>query len=112
MIAVSSLLTLLNYLGFEIVKPLISMLFVVIISPLIFMIILGIPKVQPERWLQTPDITTTDLDFGNTTGWLLVPDLGGILWRPFLNNLFWNLNSFDSGAYFSEDVQDIGLMDI
>lgn len=109
MIAVSSVLTLLNYLGFGIVKPLISMLFVVIISPLIFMIMLGIPKVQPERWLQTPDITTTDLDFGNTTGWLLVPDLGGILWRPFLNNLFWSLNSFDSGAYFSEDVQDVGF---
>lgn len=28
--------------------------------------------------------------------------------RPFLNNLFWNLNSFDAGASFAGDIDDPG----
>ena len=32
--------------------------------------------------------------------------MGGVLLRPFLNNLFWNFNSFDNAGSFSEDVQN------
>ena len=33
--------------------------------------------------------------------------LGGVFWRGFLNNLFWNLNSFDSAASFAGEVRDV-----
>lgn len=30
----------------------------------------------------------------------------GVLWKPFINNLWWNLNSFDVGASFAGEVKD------
>jgi hypothetical protein len=33
-----------------------------------------------------------------------------VLWRPFLNNFFWNLNSFDAGGAFVKDIQDPAMM--
>ena len=32
--------------------------------------------------------------------------LSGVMMRPFLNNLFWNFNSFDNAGCFCEDVDD------
>jgi amino acid transporter len=32
--------------------------------------------------------------------------MAGVLWRPFINNLFWNLSSFDVGASFAGEVEN------
>lgn len=34
----------------------------------------------------------------------------GVLWRPFLNNLFWNLNSFDAAGSFAGEIDNAGSM--
>jgi len=42
------------------------------------------------------------------TGETFLPEVTylGILWRPFINNLFWNLNSFDVGATFAGEIEN------
>lgn len=103
----STVLTLINYLGLKIVGETSILICILSMSPFLLAIILGIPKVEPSRWLTMPDpeeITNEP----EMTGILPTIILGGVLWRPFLNNLFWNLNSFDSGASFSAEVKNPG----
>jgi amino acid transporter len=88
-------------------------------SPFIIMTLIGIFQVDPQRWLVMPENgsagpswdgdnytpgTSTFLGGGGWTDMAYT----GIMWRPFLNSLFWNLNSFDSAASFAGDVQDPG----
>ena len=49
------------------------------------------------------------LDDDITGGFFPNSSYGGILWRPFLNNLFWNLNSFDAAGSLVAELDDIGL---
>ena len=44
------------------------------------------------------DETIDSLDDDIAGGFFPNFSTGGVLWRPFLNNLFWNLNSFDNGG--------------
>ena len=83
-------------------------------SPFIILTIVGLPRVVPSRWLQMPEGPTTeedgsgdplfDDDFQTSSGPLPLLTLGGVLWRPYLNNLFWNLNSFDGVASFAGET--------
>jgi len=56
--------------------------------------------------LPNPNLPPDD-DNEMSQGWLPHAYLAGVNWRVFLNNLFWNLNSFDAGASFALDVQEI-----
>jgi amino acid transporter len=70
---------------------------------------MGAPRVNVTKWFKLPDpslIDDTALDMDMGPGFLPRISWGGILWRPFLNNLFWNLNSFDSAASFVTEVSD------
>jgi len=61
-----------------------------------------------DSWLVLPDPNTpSDDDVTMNQGWFPDAYFEGVNWRVFLNNLFWNLNSFDSGAYFVLDVQEM-----
>ena len=80
-------------------------------SPFIVLFLLGIWKVEPSRWFIMPldrsEATDFDaMDDDDGFGLFPNPSLGGILWRPYLNNLFWNLNSFDATGAFAEDVHN------
>jgi len=102
----------LNYLGLEFVGNSSIIIFVLAMSPFVIMIYLGIGKVDPENWFQTPvNVTDTtglfDDDFETAPGLLPLVSFGGILMRPFLNNMFWNLNDYDSAASFAGEVLDI-----
>ena len=68
------------------------------------MAILSIPNIDPRRWLVMPeqDVQTDD----DGVGLITTPLLDNVHWRPLLNNLFWNLNSFDVGASFAGEVRD------
>jgi amino acid transporter len=35
--------------------------------------------------------------------------MGGVLWRPYLNNLFWNLNSFDAAGSLVAELDNTKL---
>lgn len=119
----SILLALLNYRGLEIVGAASIAVCVIAMSPFLIMSFMGLPKIDPNRWFQLPDPNITqgcgdsnyygsDEDaasvtsnwFGNLFGSHLSE---GVLWTPFLNNMFWNLNSFDSASSFAGEVQSV-----
>ena len=104
--AITLCLAALNYTGLEIVGNASLVVCVIAMSPFILMVFIGAPQVDPTRWFQMPEVPEDgtelfDDDFQTSAGPLPLLGLGGILWRLYLNNLFWNLNSFDSVGSFA-----------
>jgi len=102
----------LNYLGLEFVGNSSIIICIIAMSPFLMMFFVGIGKVDTDNWYQRPvNVTDStglfDDDFETAPGLLPLVSLSGIIIRPFLNNMFWNLNSFDSAASFAEEVLDI-----
>jgi amino acid transporter len=110
LMAITICLAMFNYTGLEIVGNASLMICVIAMSPFLIMTILGAPKVVPSRWFQMPEAATDgsynnfDDDFETSSGPLPLLTLGGILWRPYLNNMFWNLNSFDNAGSFAGET--------
>jgi amino acid transporter len=106
-----TILAYINFLGLKVVANMSIVICILSMSPFIIMTLLGIFQVDPQRWLVMPEKVSVgpfwDDEVQGGGGWT---DMAytGILWRPFLNSLFWNLNSFDSAASFAGDVQDPG----
>ncbi len=122
----SILLGLLNYRGLEIVGNASIVVCVIAMSPFIIMIVIGIPQVDPRRWLQLPDCNITmfvdddftidhdysyncDMQNQTSSSFLdaVISSGRGVLWAPFLNNMFWNLNSFDAASNFAAEVNSV-----
>jgi amino acid transporter len=107
---ITIVLALLNYTGLEIVGKSSLTICIVAMSPFVIMIILGAPKVVPSRWFQMPETSEDasyalfDDDFQTSPGPLPLLTLGGILWRPWLSNMFWSLGSYDSAASFAGET--------
>eukprot|EP01082_Thalassiosira_pseudonana_P005981 g5539.t1_g5540.t1 g5539_g5540 MERGED: g5539.t1 contig2:736799-741536(+) len=102
-------LSLLNYKGLEIVGKASLVVCIIAMSPFVLMTIIGAPQVVPSRWFQMPErpedgTELFDDAFQTSPGPLPLFSLAGILWRPYLNNLFWNLNSFDGAASFAGET--------
>lgn len=93
------LLSYVNWLGLNLVGKMSVIICCFAMSPFLVLCIVGVFKIQPSRWLQLPQADTTAGEDTNSSH-------GGVLWRPFLNCLFWNLNSFDSTANFAADARD------
>ena len=121
-------LSYINYLGLPIVGRMSVLICGIAMSPFVLLTLIGMFQVDPQRWFRLPDpidrdsihrmmsydsddnddnndSTTTSIAGGFFPNFVA----GNILWRPFINNLFWNLNSFDSAASFSEDVENPGV---
>lgn len=100
-----------NYLGLEIVGNATVVVAVLAMSPFLVMCTLGIPQIDPTRWLQRPEDEPPEELFDDDAelepGPLPLVVLGGVFWRGLLNNLFWNLNSYDSAASFAGEVRDV-----
>lgn len=110
---ITLILSLLNYRGLDVVGNTTIVICFIAMSPFIPMLILGVPKIVPSRWLQMPesDSSTEDLfddAFETSSGplsYTRIATMGGILWRPYINNIFWNLNSYDSAACFATETE-------
>ncbi len=107
--AISILLAGFNYLGLELVGNASVVICVIAMSPFIAMTVIGVGQIDTSRWLQVPERDEDAGDFDNSS---LAPGLlplfyHGVLIRPFVNNMFWNLNSFDAAASFAEEVVDV-----
>ena len=104
-------LAFLNYRGLEIVGNTSLVVCLIAMSPFVLMTIIGAPQVVPSRWFQMPERSHdgSDLfdDYFQTNRPLAILNLGGISWRAYLNNMFWNLNSFDSAASFAPETTDM-----
>ena len=101
------LLAYINWRGLALVGKMSVLICVVAMSPFVILVVVGSFKVSPSRWFSLPNnddidpstaAAALDEDLHTTGGLFPNFSLGGILWRPFLNNLFWNLNSFDSAG--------------
>jgi amino acid transporter len=99
-----------NWLGLPVVGNMSIAICAVAMSPFVILTIVGAFSVDPSRWLKGPTANATVIEsiMDDDGGILPISMAGGILLRPFLNNLFWNLNSFDAGASFAEDIDDPG----
>ena len=109
---ISLVLAAINYSGLEIVGTSSVVICIISMSPFIILCILGLPKVEPERWFEMPDknayMYNNAMDEnGTSTGPLPFLVFAGVFLRPFANNLFWNLNSFDAAASFAADIKDV-----
>lgn len=108
--AITVILAYLNYRGLDIVGKMSLVVCIIAMSPFIVLTIISIGggKIVPSRWLRLPENDNTeglfDDDFETSLGPLSMATFGGILWRPYLNNMFWNLNSFDSASCFAAET--------
>mmetsp|Transcript_8229 Transcript_8229/g.22832 ORF Transcript_8229/g.22832 Transcript_8229/m.22832 type:complete len:486 (-) Transcript_8229:39-1496(-) len=108
----STILAYINWKGLPLVGKMSTWICLISMSPFIIMTIVGIPQVQPERWFELPsgdmDTIIDQSDDDISGGILPNASWGGVLWRPLLNNLFWNLNSFDAAGSYSGEVDNPG----
>ncbi|KAL7522909.1 hypothetical protein ACHAWX_007652 [Stephanocyclus meneghinianus] len=105
--AITVVLSLLNYKGLEIVGNASLIVCVIAMSPFVLMTIIGAPQVVPSRWFQMPEQPQDgselfDDSFQTSAGPLPLLSMAGIIWRPYLNNLFWNLNRYMNIGFFCD----------
>ena len=102
---ISIVLAYVNFQGLEIVGNLSILICIISMSPFVLLCIWGMPKLDTSRWMVMPE-PGIPMDDDEPSGFL--PELTwlGVLWKPFVNNLWWNLNSFDVGASFAGEVKD------
>uniref|UniRef100_A0A7S2Y342 Amino acid permease/ SLC12A domain-containing protein n=1 Tax=Entomoneis paludosa TaxID=265537 RepID=A0A7S2Y342_9STRA len=108
--SISCVLAYTNWLGLPVVGKMSMTICLVAMSPFIILCIVGAFQVDPSRWFTPPDNANSDQngeDSGHATLFSFAT-WGAISWRPYLNNLFWNLNSFDSTSCFAAEVEDPG----
>ncbi|KAL3803001.1 hypothetical protein HJC23_011624 [Cyclotella cryptica] len=75
------LLAIVNYRGLVLVGKASTLIYIVSMSAFLVMAIIGFPKVDPQKWLQTPQmglVEQFDDDSLSTSGWLPVESLAGI----------------------------------
>lgn len=75
------LMTLINYRGLDFVGKASTSIYIVSMSAFFMMVVMGIPQIDPQRWLRTPQPGTNeqfDDDSLSTNGWLPMENLGGI----------------------------------
>jgi len=101
-------LSYINYRGLSVVGNLSSIICVLSMSPFIIAILVGVFKIDPHLWFRLPEDSANVVLDETSSNWFSRLSLSAILWRPFLNSLFWNLNSFDSAASFSAELEDPG----
>jgi len=99
--SMSVILIYINHRGLEWVGNVSLGLCFMTMSPFVVFCLVGMFKVDPQRWLQTPPPPPVE----NNAAGCLARMMQSVYWRPFLNNLFWNLNYFDGAASFAADVR-------
>ncbi|XP_010540726.1 PREDICTED: probable polyamine transporter At1g31830 isoform X2 [Tarenaya hassleriana] len=85
-LALTLILTYLNYRGLHIVGFVAVLLGVFSLLPFLAMGLVSIPKLKPSRWL--------------------VVDLHHVNWNLYLNTLFWNLNYWDSISTLAGELEN------
>jgi len=106
--SIAILMGYMNWRGLELVGNASIVVCIVAMSPFLVLTLLSIPTIDTSRWFAKPTLSAEEYaeinDYQLTGGFFPNASLGGVLLRPFINSLFWNMNSFDSAGAFSEEV--------
>ncbi|KAI3755455.1 hypothetical protein L1987_55256 [Smallanthus sonchifolius] len=86
LLAITVLLTYLNYRGLHIVGTSAVVLACFSLFPFVVMGILSIPKIRVKRWVSV--------------------DFKKVEWRGYFNSMFWNLNYWDKASTLAGEVED------
>lgn len=80
LVCITVILTFVNYRGLEVVGSVSVLIFFLTMAPFVILVIIGIPKVDTNKWLQTPsgDVDTVDDNSLYENGWLPLPNIAGI----------------------------------
>jgi len=99
----SAILGYINWRGLDVVGQLSLWIAVIAMSPFVIMTVVGSFQVHPERWFEWPRSAyhQEDSNVGGDTRRIFQ----SIQWAPYLNNLFWNLNSFDAAGSFAGEIE-------
>ena len=107
--AICIVLIYLNYRGLHVVGDISMGVSLVSLAPFVMFCILAIPQIQPSRWFALPESPVIYSTDDNPAGGVLpYAVFSNVIWRTYLNNLFWNFNYFDNAASFADDVRDPG----
>ena len=110
----SVILGYINWKGLPLIGKMSTWICLIAMSPFLIMMIVGAPKVNTDRWFDFPagDVKAAEAATDDDVNGGFFPDANafGVLWRPFLNNLFWNLNSFDAAGSFAGEIDNPGTM--
>ena len=111
--ATSILLAYINWRGLPMVGKMSVGICMLAMSPFLILVIVGSFKCDPSRWLKMPSRDVhkiiEGLDDDVAGGFFPNSSYGGVLWRPYLNNLFWNLNSFDAAGTLVAELDNTRL---
>lgn len=95
-VVITTVLSIINWTGLEIVGNLSIVVCVISMSPFVIMCIMAIPKLDVSRWFVLPEAgVELSAEDQMAAGFFPDPVWGGVMWRPLLNSLFWNLNRCD-----------------
>ncbi|CAK9084184.1 unnamed protein product [Durusdinium trenchii] len=86
--AVTLLMGGLNFAGLSIVGWVAFLLAGFVLSPFVYMVVVGVPQISMTRLLVSPPVSE-------------------VAWSDFLNCLFWNLNYWDTASTLAGEVQDV-----
>lgn len=107
-VVITMVLSIVNYTGLGTVGNLSMVVCVLSLSPFVILFLAAIPKIEPSRWFILPESDSTIVTDDDGVGFIAEPLFAGVHWRPLLNSLFWNMNSFDAGASFAGEVRNPG----
>jgi amino acid transporter len=111
--ATSVLLAYINWRGLPMVGKMSVGICMLAMSPFLILVLVGSFKCDPSRWLKMPSRDVhkiiQGLDDDVAGGFFPNSSFGGVLWRPYLNNLFWNLNSFDAAGTLVAELDNTKL---
>jgi len=104
---ISIMLAFVNYRGLDVVGKASILIFFISMVPFLLMVLIGIPKVDPNKWTETPsgEVEVFDDDALDQNGWFPAATIAGIAFRPFVNTLYWNFNGFDQASHFSTTIE-------
>ncbi|KAG7348063.1 ethanolamine transporter [Nitzschia inconspicua] len=111
--ATSITLAYINWRGLPMVGKMSVGICLLAMSPFVILVVFGAFKCNPSRWFKMPSrnirAIVEGLDDDVAGGFFPYSSFGGVLWRPYLNNLFWNLNSFDSAGTLVAELDNTAL---
>uniref|UniRef100_A0A7S1G022 Amino acid permease/ SLC12A domain-containing protein n=1 Tax=Corethron hystrix TaxID=216773 RepID=A0A7S1G022_9STRA len=104
-------LTYVSYRGLEVVGAVASLVAAMELLPFAIMCVVGAFQIDPERFFKSADDMACLSSDGcvsarATDDWSAWSR--SIAWAPLMNNIFWNINYFDTASAFAGEVKDPG----